>query len=261
MSDRKWNCKRCGHQSTTKCNLIKHLSRINHCTVTNIDISVEDHIAELKHRKYNERTYDCNYCNRKFNSSKNRSRHHKVCKHKPTTNDLVNNTHVFTHVFNGFVAMTMIASGRFKFVPNIPQNIPPTDIYQKGPMEGFVYCLANTCMPGIVKIGLSMNVKRRMLDLSGATSAPFHCCYAKKVANMRQSEKWLHNELERFRVPSKNEFFQIDSFYVKTLMDKLDGEYYDVDNAYIIKSQKNNETLENETTDGNVSCIEAQPCN
>ena len=78
-----WMCKRCGHESTTKCNLLKHLQRKTPCKETHSSISIEDHINELTHREYNERTYDCNFCSRKFNSSKNRSRHHKICKEKP----------------------------------------------------------------------------------------------------------------------------------------------------------------------------------
>lgn len=252
-----WICKRCGHGSFCKGNLLKHLKRKKECQILLSDITREHCIQELTQKHYNEKTYDCIHCNKKFNNSSNRQRHYKVCPKaaKPESSKNGNNIYM-----NAFTAMSMIAAGS---IPQIPPQIPPQvlHIHQNRPTEGFVYCLANTCMPGIVKIGLSMNVKRRMLDLSGATSAPFHCCYAKKVANMRQSEKWLHNQLERFRVPSKNEFFQIDSFYVKALMDTLDGEYYDIDNAYIIKSHKNNETLETETTDGNVSCTQAQPCN
>jgi hypothetical protein len=40
-------------------------------------------IDELTFKEYNEITYDCEYCQKKFNTSTSRSRHHKICKKKP----------------------------------------------------------------------------------------------------------------------------------------------------------------------------------
>lgn len=33
--------------------------------------------------EYNEKTYDCNYCKQRFNSSPNKYRHQRICKQKP----------------------------------------------------------------------------------------------------------------------------------------------------------------------------------
>lgn len=75
-------CRRCSYTSTTKSNLIKHLRRKQPCDVTNEDICVTDYIAELLHKEYNEKTWDCKYCDCKFNSYQNRWRHEKTCKER-----------------------------------------------------------------------------------------------------------------------------------------------------------------------------------
>lgn len=75
-----WKCKRCTHTSSSKSNLLKHLRNKTPCTVTKENIHVDDYIAELLKKEYNDKTYDCPNCNAKFNAYQNRHRHLKTCK-------------------------------------------------------------------------------------------------------------------------------------------------------------------------------------
>ena len=76
-------CKRCSYKSDQKSHLLRHLYRKKFCVVTNEDIDVDILIDELLIKKeYNEKTYDCNFCDQKFNSASNKCRHQKICKHK-----------------------------------------------------------------------------------------------------------------------------------------------------------------------------------
>jgi hypothetical protein len=84
-----FQCKRCGYNTVYKCNLLKHLKRKMKCEATVDDIAREELIDEIsstiKDVNINEKNYPCKYCDRKFNSSSNRSKHHKVCKEKDKT--------------------------------------------------------------------------------------------------------------------------------------------------------------------------------
>lgn len=104
-----WICKRCGHDATTKSHLVRHLNKKKVCTVKNSNISVTDYIKELTTKTYNEKTYDCEACGKKFNSCPNKSRHKKTC--KQINKQPVLETHIIPEA------------------PIIP-SIPP-DVYQK----------------------------------------------------------------------------------------------------------------------------------
>lgn len=79
-----FSCKRCGHVSSTKSNLLKHLRRKTPCEPTVENVSIVDLLAEVTHREYNEHTWNCEHCERRFNSYQNRWRHMKTCKSVPT---------------------------------------------------------------------------------------------------------------------------------------------------------------------------------
>lgn len=76
---------------------------------------------------------------------------------------------------------------------------------------GFVYLLSNDAMPGIYKVGYTMNSPlRRAYDLSNSTSCalPYEVvCYA-EVEDPRSVEADMHDRFENFRVNSKREFFR-----------------------------------------------------
>ena len=75
-----WICKRCEHESSSKCNLLKHLRRKTPCVDSKNVITIEAYIQELLRREYNDKTYDCQFCSTKFNAYQNRHRHYKTCK-------------------------------------------------------------------------------------------------------------------------------------------------------------------------------------
>lgn len=77
-----WECKRCGHVSSCKGNLVKHLQRKTACESLLSDCSVSECLDVLNKKEYNETTYECNLCHRKFNSRSSRYRHQNSCKHK-----------------------------------------------------------------------------------------------------------------------------------------------------------------------------------
>jgi len=78
-------CKRCNSIFTSKYNLKAHLIKKNICKCINHEFEedVQILIDELYERKLNEKTFDCEFCNMKFNQASGKSRHKKTCKLKP----------------------------------------------------------------------------------------------------------------------------------------------------------------------------------
>lgn len=77
-------CPRCGDSFKRKENLIAHLKRKTECPSTVSDGTRQSFIDALTTKQYNEKTYDCQYCNKKFNLASCKSRHKKICKKNPT---------------------------------------------------------------------------------------------------------------------------------------------------------------------------------
>ena len=76
-------CERCGHNSTTKGNLLQHLNKTNECSATNSTRSRKEIIDELTGVNDPQKKYVCEFCQKKFSSVSTRSHHKKVCKRKP----------------------------------------------------------------------------------------------------------------------------------------------------------------------------------
>lgn len=94
--------------------------------------------------------------------------------------------------------------------------------------SGFVYCLTNSCMPGIVKIGMTMDApEERARELSSVTGIPaaFVVAISKRVAHPRTKEQALHDLLSSlgFRVNDKREFFSCSLQVVGLLFNLIDG--------------------------------------
>lgn len=77
-----FQCKRCGHQSKLKSNLLKHLRNKKTCFehISNIDRSIL--IDELL-TKQSQGSFECPHCSRRFNKASSKSRHLKNCKKSP----------------------------------------------------------------------------------------------------------------------------------------------------------------------------------
>ncbi|HWQ27247.1 MAG TPA: GIY-YIG nuclease family protein [Chlorobaculum sp.] len=80
-------------------------------------------------------------------------------------------------------------------------------------MPEIVYVLINEAMPGIVKIGRTIdNVESRIVQLSSSSGVPlaFECYFAAEVQNCANLERKLHQLFSENRVNPKREFFKID---------------------------------------------------
>eukprot|EP01037_Dinobryon_pediforme_P001051 gene1051-1061_t len=78
-------------------------------------------------------------------------------------------------------------------------------------------------MPGIIKIGLTENsVSDRVLQLdTTSVPVPFQCYYAARVEDHKKIERALHTAFGDFRVRPNREFFRMDPFRVKAILEVL----------------------------------------
>jgi len=84
-------CKRCGYESEFKHCLQNHFKRKTPCEVTCEDIPIETLIYELLNNQKETlfKTYDCEFCGKKFNKCSNKSRHKTICKAKPKDTQII----------------------------------------------------------------------------------------------------------------------------------------------------------------------------
>lgn len=84
-----------------------------------------------------------------------------------------------------------------------------------------VYILTNEAMPGVVKIGMtSTSVEQRMLALdTSGVPIPFECYYAARVDDMAKVERALHEAFGDHRVRKSREFFRIDPYRAKVILE------------------------------------------
>ena len=76
-------CVRCNESFRRKDYLLAHLKRKNECATTSSSETTQSLIDKLTAKTYNEHTYDCDFCDKKFNDPSNRIRHKKTCKQNP----------------------------------------------------------------------------------------------------------------------------------------------------------------------------------
>ena len=87
--------------------------------------------------------------------------------------------------------------------------------------SGFVYCMTNTSMPGIVKLGLTENIQQRIVNLSSRTAVPvpFKLYRAIKVKDMYEVENQFHHYFRNQRKNTQREFFSISPEETDILFD------------------------------------------
>lgn len=95
---------------------------------------------------------------------------------------------------------------------------------------GYIYCMSNKCMNGILKIGITNNnplIRAKQL-YNGNTSIPceFKVKFSKKVKNPKQEEKNIHNMLRDKRYP-RREFFEVSEEEVRQIFSQIHGEWWD----------------------------------
>lgn len=76
--------------------------------------------------------------------------------------------------------------------------------------EGYIYCLSNPSMPGLLKIGATIRTpedRAKELYTTGV-AYPFQIEFSRYVSYVFETEKQIHKILETYRIPSR-EFFKI----------------------------------------------------
>jgi len=98
---------------------------------------------------------------------------------------------------------------------------------------GWIYCLSNPAMPGLLKVGVVHTDGRTPLDRAKelyktGVPLPFELEFAKKVSNPKQKETLLHTLLSQYteRPNPLREFFRVSPEEVKTFFDLMDGEMW-----------------------------------
>jgi hypothetical protein len=78
-------------------------------------------------------------------------------------------------------------------------------------------------MPGLIKIGLTNStVEQRMVTLDNTSlPLPFECYYAARVSDSARVERALHVGLGDHRVRNSREFFRIDPYRAKAILEVL----------------------------------------
>jgi hypothetical protein len=100
--------------------------------------------------------------------------------------------------------------------------------------EGWVYCISNESMLGLLKIGMTDRTPQQRLaeaNRSDTWRPPNNYVieFAKKVKNALKKEKTIHKLLEEYneRVNVSREFFRITTTKARLYFDLMDGEYWE----------------------------------
>lgn len=86
-----------------------------------------------------------------------------------------------------------------------------------------VYILTNEAMPGYIKIGrtgTSLEQRMRELDKT-STPLPFQCYYAARVDDDQKLERTLHAAFGDHRVRASREFFRLDPYKARVVIELL----------------------------------------
>ena len=85
-----------------------------------------------------------------------------------------------------------------------------------------VYILSNEAMPGLIKIGLTQDLSARIKQLyTTGVPLPFTCEYAARVADAARVEKALHKAFSDKRIHDRREFFELEVFQARVILELL----------------------------------------
>jgi hypothetical protein len=96
--------------------------------------------------------------------------------------------------------------------------------------HGYVYCMSNPAMPGLLKIGYTeRTVDERLQEANLSTWVPleFSLEFAKFVKEPNAKEQVVHRILAADRVNPRREFFRTTADKVRLLFDLMDGPWWD----------------------------------
>lgn len=94
------------------------------------------------------------------------------------------------------------------------------------PINGFIYVLSNSCMPGLVKIGFTTrNIEERIKELNSASGVPDHFKVEATFItnNPAKDEQSIHSELSEVRVNDAREFFRLDPLLATNRISEILG--------------------------------------
>ena len=98
--------------------------------------------------------------------------------------------------------------------------------------EGWVYCISNPSMPGLLKIGMTLRTPQERLKEANSSDTwrpptIFIIEFAKKVRDPLQKERTIHKLLEQYdqRVNPKREFFEVNTATARLCFELMDGEW------------------------------------
>jgi 5-methylcytosine-specific restriction endonuclease McrA len=81
MANDTYVCKICNYETSTKWCIISHLQKKKPCGLSKV-YTRDQLLNELTARTYNDVTYNCTICHRKFNDPSNRNKHQRICETK-----------------------------------------------------------------------------------------------------------------------------------------------------------------------------------
>ncbi len=100
-NDKKFICKRCGYEFSTKQNLITHLRKINKCEPIISNIDIQTLIDEIIPKSNLNRVYTCKHCKKQYKHKVSKYQHQSKCKIRLNDNkslvNNINNTNAITN--------------------------------------------------------------------------------------------------------------------------------------------------------------------
>lgn len=95
------------------------------------------------------------------------------------------------------------------------------------PLEGGVYIVKNKALPGMLKIGMADDIKKRLITLSNSSLPyPFEVVCFVKFDNCAGAEHEIHNKLKEYRVVENREFFSCSEELAKEVLTNLNADEF-----------------------------------
>jgi hypothetical protein len=120
--------------------------------------------------------------------------------------------------------------------------------------DGYIYCLSNPYMPGILKVGMTERTpEERVKELfTTGVPSPFKVEFAKRVKDPKGKESSLHLLLEKYtkRVSYRREFFVVSPEEIRNFFDLMDGEMW---SETRVEAEKKEEGAEEDASSESVS--------
>lgn len=107
---------------------------------------------------------------------------------------------------------------------------------------GYIYCMTNPSMPGMVKVGMTARTPEARLYEANSSDTwkpptSYAIEFAKKVSNPKQKETTIHTLLSKYteRIHAKREFFRVSPDAVKMLFDLIDGDFWVIPSSVVLE--------------------------